>query len=69
MALLPAALDGERRTAFLFDLDGTITATELLPLIAREIGLGEDMAAATRRAMSGLEPFPDSLRARVELTE
>jgi HAD superfamily phosphoserine phosphatase-like hydrolase len=54
-------------TVFLFDFDGTVTATELLPLIAREVGLEEEIAALTRDTMDGLLPFDESFRSRVEL--
>lgn len=54
-------------TAFLFDFDGTITSAELLPLIAREVGLEEQIAALTRDTMDGLLPFDESFRSRVEL--
>ncbi len=57
--------DGD--TVFLFDFDGTITATELLPLIAREVGLEEEIGALTRDTMDGRLPFDESFRSRVEL--
>jgi len=54
-------------TAYCFDLDGTITQTELLPLIADEIGLGQDMAALTKAAMEGHTAFEPSFRHRCQL--
>lgn len=57
--------DGD--TVFLFDFDGTITATELLPLIAREVGLEEEIGTLTRDTMDGRLPFDESFRNRVEL--
>jgi len=54
-------------TIFLFDFDGTVTATELLPLIAREVGLEEEITALTRDTMDGRVPFDESFRSRVEL--
>jgi HAD superfamily phosphoserine phosphatase-like hydrolase len=54
-------------TVFLFDLDGTITSVELLPLIARELGLEEEIGALTRDTMAGLVPFDESFRTRVEI--
>lgn len=54
-------------TVFLFDFDGTITATELLPLIAREVGLEDEIGALTRDTMDGRLPFDESFRSRVEL--
>jgi phosphoserine phosphatase len=51
-------------SCFCFDLDGTITGEELLPLIASEIGLEEEMRLLTRITMDGLIPFEDSFRLR-----
>lgn len=61
----PSDADGD--TVFLFDFDGTITAAELLPLIAREVGLEEQIGALTRDTMDGRLPFDESFRSRVEL--
>ncbi len=52
---------------FLFDLDGTITRIEILPEIARSIGLEREIAELTRRTMAGELPFESSLRRRVEI--
>ncbi|MCE2574089.1 HAD-IB family phosphatase [Komagataeibacter sp. FNDCR2] len=54
-------------THFLFDLDGTVVDTELLPLIAQEIGLEIEMAELVRKSMAGLIPFETSFRQRVDL--
>jgi HAD superfamily phosphoserine phosphatase-like hydrolase len=51
-------------SCFCFDLDGTITGEELLPLIASEVGLEEEMRLLTRLTMDGLIPFEDSFRLR-----
>jgi HAD superfamily phosphoserine phosphatase-like hydrolase len=51
-------------TAYCFDLDGTLTTTELLPRIAAEAGVAEEMETLTRVTMDGLIPFRDSLRLR-----
>jgi phosphoserine phosphatase len=59
--------DASSDTAFLFDFDGTITTTELLPLIAREVGLEDEIGALTRDTMDGRVPFDESFRSRVEL--
>jgi HAD superfamily phosphoserine phosphatase-like hydrolase len=58
-----------RRTVerFLFDLDGTITRQEILPEIARAVGMQDEIAALTRRTMAGELPFESSLRRRVEI--
>lgn len=52
---------------FLFDLDGTITRQEILPEIARAIGLEHEISDLTRRTMAGELPFQSSLRRRVEI--
>lgn len=51
-------------TGFCFDLDGTITCSELLPLIASEVGLEKEMSLLTQLTMDGLIPFEDSFRLR-----
>lgn len=51
-------------TAFCFDLDGTITTTELLPCIASELDVADEMATLTRLTMEGYIPFSDSMRLR-----
>lgn len=51
-------------TAFCFDLDGTVTTTELLPCIASELGIADEIATLTRLTMDGHIPFPDSMRLR-----
>lgn len=57
----------DRDTGYCFDLDGTITQTELLPLIAAEIGLERDMAALTQEAIDGETAFEPSFRHRCQL--
>lgn len=52
---------------FVFDLDSTVTSCELLPLIARSAGLGDEMARLTEQAMQGSLPFAQSFVRRVEL--
>jgi len=52
---------------FVFDLDATITKCELLPLLAREIGLERQMSLETERAMREAIPFAENFRQRVEL--
>lgn len=49
---------------FCFDLDGTVTGEELLPVIASEVGLEEEMRLLTRITMDGLIPFEESFRLR-----
>ena len=52
------------RTAFCFDLDGTVTTTEVLPCIASEIGVADEIAALTRATMDGHIAFEASFRLR-----
>jgi len=54
---------------FVFDLDSTITKCELLPLIARSIGLENEMRALTEASMHGNIPFEQNFRKRVGLLE
>lgn len=52
------------KTAFCFDLDGTLTSIEILPCIASELGVAEEIATLTRVTMSGLISFEESMRLR-----
>jgi HAD superfamily phosphoserine phosphatase-like hydrolase len=61
----PAGVPGQKqKTAFAFDLDGTITKAELLPMIASELGLEPEMRLLTELTMAGMIPFEDSFRLR-----
>jgi phosphoserine phosphatase len=51
-------------SAFCFDLDGTISSLEILPCIAAELGISDEIATLTRLTMDGHIPFSDSLRLR-----
>ncbi len=51
-------------TAFCFDLDGTVTTTEILPCIASELGIADEMAVLTRFTMDGHIPFASSFKLR-----
>jgi len=62
------ALTGSK-TLFVYDLDSTITKCELLPLIARSIGLENEMTALTEASMHGNNPFEQNFRKRVGLLE
>lgn len=55
------------RYVFLFDLDSTITKQEILPTIAGNFGIYEEMSALTERTMRGELPFKQSFLERVEL--
>lgn len=52
------------RTAYCFDLDGTVTETEILPSIASELGVADEIATLTRATMDGHIPFEASFRLR-----
>ena len=52
---------------FLFDLDATITKEEILPALARQVGLEEEMQELTERTMRGELPFKSSFLARVDM--
>ncbi len=51
-------------TCYAFDLDGTLTGSELLPRIAADLGISEEMAYLTRLTMDGLLDFEQSFRLR-----
>jgi HAD superfamily phosphoserine phosphatase-like hydrolase len=52
---------------FLFDLDGTITAEETLPLIADNFGRSEAITKLTRDTVSGVVPFATGFLERVRI--
>ena len=54
-----------RRVAF--DLDGTLIRDELMVLLARQKGCGEEMQRLTEAAMCGARPFRESFVARSQL--
>lgn len=51
-------------TCFAFDLDGTVTEQEILPLIADRLGLQSEMELLTRITLDGTIPFEASFRLR-----
>ena len=52
---------------FIFDLDGTITAVETLPLIARHFGVEAEIDALTQETICGNIPFMESFIRRVHI--
>lgn len=52
---------------FVFDLDSTVTKSELLPDIARATGMGEEMSRLTQAALDGAVPFAQSFTSRFNL--
>jgi HAD superfamily phosphoserine phosphatase-like hydrolase len=51
----------------LIDLDGTLTRTELLPVIARSAGIEEEITRLTDDTLAGRLPFAESFRRRVHM--
>lgn len=54
----------DKKVAFCLDLDGTITREEILPLLARDLGLFEEMLALTEATIKGIIPFERSFKLR-----
>lgn len=54
-------------TAYCFDLDGTLTRQELLPLIAVSVGLEDEISVLTQATIAGILPFEKSFKLRVRL--
>lgn len=52
------------RTAYCFDVDGTVTTAEILPCIGADLGLADEIATLTRATMDGHIPFEASFRLR-----
>lgn len=52
---------------FLFDLDGTVTRQETLPLISEHFGCTEQIAELTTRTVAGNIPFIESFICRVNI--
>ncbi len=55
------------KNIYCFDLDGTVTAQEILPLIAAELDLYEEIATLTQATINGLIPFEKSFKLRCKL--
>ena len=54
-------------TKFIFDLDGTITKEETLPVIAKHFSMEEEIEKLTRQTVMGHVPFVESFIRRVFL--
>ena len=52
---------------FLFDLDGTVTSLETLPVIANHFDCHEEIAELTKRTIQGNVPFVESFIRRVNI--
>lgn len=55
------------RYIFLFDLDATITKQEILPTVAKEIGIYDELKKLKESAAHGELPFKKSLLNKVDL--
>lgn len=56
-----------KKTFFIFDLDGTLTAAETLPLIGAHFQLEAEISAMTRSAVRGNVPYIENFIKRVNL--
>ncbi len=54
-------------TKFIFDLDGTITSEETLPLISKHFNIQEEIDALTQETIQGNIPFVESFIRRVHI--
>jgi phosphoserine phosphatase len=73
-ALAGAAVDvnavpeaGRRKRLLLADMESTLIENEMIDDLAATIGIGDEVAEITRRAMNGELEFRDALRERVAL--
>ena len=57
----------ENNIVFLFDLDGTITKEETLPLIAKHFKIEEEITQITEDTIRGNIPFVESFIRRVHI--
>lgn len=55
------------KTAYCFDLDGTVTSVEILPILAREVGYYDEISALTEATIKGLIPFESSFKLRCKI--
>lgn len=57
------------KTAFCFDLDGTLTKNEILPILSKEVGLFDEISALTIATVKGVLPFKKSFLLRCRLLD
>ncbi|MDR1883663.1 MAG: HAD-IB family phosphatase [Prevotella sp.] len=57
----------DKRIKFIFDLDGTVAAEEILPLIAKRFNIREEIDAITQESIQGNIPFVESFIRRVNI--
>lgn len=53
-----------QKTIFAFDLDGTVTDSEILPRIARELGIHKEISRLTHLTLEGAIDFEESFARR-----
>lgn len=53
-----------KKTVFAFDLDGTVTKEEILPILAQELGIYEEMKLLTKLTLNGIIDFRSSFKLR-----
>lgn len=56
-----------KKIAYFFDLDSTITKKEIISSLSKLIGLEEEMSVLTELTMNGAIPFETSFKLRVKL--
>lgn len=56
-----------KKTAYCFDLEGTITQQELMPLIAGHLGLYPEIETLTEATLKGLIPYENTFKLYVTL--
>ena len=56
-----------KKTKFIFDLDGTLTTRETLPVIAEHFGIQEKIASLTSETIKGNIPFVESFIQRTNI--
>lgn len=66
--LIQSPLDHQKKYGLIcFDMDSTLIGQEVIDELAKEAGIGEQVAEITERAMQGELDFQQSFRARVAL--
>ena len=61
------SMPSQSKTIFIFDLDGTVTKQETLPLIANSFALEDEINALTEQTIAGNIPFVESFIQRVAI--
>ncbi len=54
---------------YLFDLDGTLTVRETLPVIAKHFGIEEKICPLTQQTVQGIVPFAEGFIRRVKILQ